>query len=100
ERYAKLVPGEPNPLDTKAEILMLAGKFELAEAAFREALTIAPDFAIAREGVAATMFHRDDWDGGLAELGQAVSDARGPEKAKLQGKLAWAYVACGKDKEA
>ena len=100
ERYAELVPGEPNPLDTKAEILLLAGKLEQAEAAFREAVKMAPDFAIAREGVAATMFHRDNWEGGLAELRAAVDAAAGPERAKLQHKLGWAYLASGKDKEA
>lgn len=101
ERYAELVPGEPNPLDTKAEILMLAGKFEKSEATFREALKIAPDFAIAHEGIAATKFHRDDWDGGIAELQEAVSAAKNaPERAEIQSKLAWACVAAGKDKAA
>lgn len=101
ERYADLVPGEPNPLDTKAEILMMAGEFEKSEATFREALKIAPDFAIAHEGIAATRFHRDDWDGGLAEMQKAVSAATSaPERAEAQSKLAWACVAAGKDKAA
>jgi tetratricopeptide (TPR) repeat protein len=101
ERYAELVPGEANPLDTKAEILMLAGKFDEAEATFRAALKVAPDFAIAHEGVAATKFHRDDWAGGLAELRAAVSAAKSAaERAKFQNKLAWACVAAGKDKDA
>ena len=100
-KYAEMSPGEPNPLDSKGEMLLMAGKFAESEAAFQEALRLADDFAIAHEGIAATKFYRGDWAGGIAELKLATKKAtRAIDRADLENKLAWALIAAGKKAEA
>jgi serine/threonine protein kinase/tetratricopeptide (TPR) repeat protein len=44
ERYAALNPGDANPLDSMGELYMLMGRLDLAEAKYREALAMKPDF--------------------------------------------------------
>ena len=100
-KYAAMSPGEPNPLDSKGEILLMAGKFAESEAAFAEALKLSETFAIAHEGIAATKFYRGDWEGGIAELRKGTKKAvRAIDRHELQNKLAWALTAAGKQAEA
>lgn len=44
DRYIELEPGQPNPLDSKGEILEYAGRHAEARAQYREALRLRPDF--------------------------------------------------------
>ncbi len=44
DKYVALEPDEPNPLDSRGEILELAGRTEEARAAFGRALALRPDF--------------------------------------------------------
>ncbi|HET7441155.1 MAG TPA: tetratricopeptide repeat protein, partial [Terriglobales bacterium] len=44
DRYQALRPGDPNPLDTRGDILYMAGRYDEASAAYRKALEIKPDF--------------------------------------------------------
>jgi eukaryotic-like serine/threonine-protein kinase len=44
DRYQALRPGDPNPWDTRGDILYLAGRYDEASAAYRKALEIKPDF--------------------------------------------------------
>ncbi|MEE9610360.1 MAG: tetratricopeptide repeat protein, partial [Desulfatiglandales bacterium] len=44
EKYQELAPNEPNPYDSKGEILMMAGRLEEAEVALKTALDIWPEF--------------------------------------------------------
>lgn len=50
-RYVELVPNEPNPLDSYAELLLEAGDYEASLDKYRQALAIAPGFAASRVGV-------------------------------------------------
>jgi len=44
ERYAALSPGDANPLDSMGETYIRMGRLDAAEAKFREALDLKPDF--------------------------------------------------------
>jgi serine/threonine protein kinase/tetratricopeptide (TPR) repeat protein len=44
DRYAALRPGDPNPPDSRGDILYLAGRDDEATAAYRKAIEIKPDF--------------------------------------------------------
>ncbi len=44
DRYLELLPGEPNPYDTKGDILMAFGEVDSAVACYRKAVTLRPDF--------------------------------------------------------
>jgi tetratricopeptide (TPR) repeat protein len=92
--YVRLLPQEPNPQDSLGEGLMAAGRFEEAEAAFRKALDLSPEFWNAHEGMALTKFYRGDWAGGRDALMQAKAAAlRVGDKVSVDDELAAAAVA-------
>lgn len=45
DAYSAIRPGDPNPLDTRGDILFMAGRDDEAVAAFRKVLELKPDFA-------------------------------------------------------
>lgn len=51
KRYIALVPGEPNPYDSYAELLMKTGRFEDSIANYRKALSIDDGFAPSYVGI-------------------------------------------------
>jgi tetratricopeptide (TPR) repeat protein len=53
-KYAAALPGDPNPEDSYAEILRLAGRFEPSIEHYRAALTIDPKFYSSQFGIADT----------------------------------------------
>jgi eukaryotic-like serine/threonine-protein kinase len=44
DRYQALRPGDPNPFDTRGDILYIAGRYDEASAAYRKALEVKPEF--------------------------------------------------------
>ena len=54
KRYAQVIPNEPNPQDSYAEILRLAGHYEDALTHYQEALKIMPSFASSQQGLGDT----------------------------------------------
>ncbi len=92
-KYAELKPEQPNPHDSLGEILMMSGRFDEAEAAFRRALSVSPSFTIAWEGVGLTYVYRGKWAEaidalerarvGATDIGQRVRVARGIAFAHL-----------------
>lgn len=44
DRYMAIRPGDPNPLDTRGDILYMAGRDDEAVAAYRKAVELKPDF--------------------------------------------------------
>jgi tetratricopeptide (TPR) repeat protein len=54
KQYAQVIPNEPNPQDSYAEILRLAGHYEDALTHYQEALKIMPSFASSQQGLGDT----------------------------------------------
>ncbi|MEE9207653.1 MAG: tetratricopeptide repeat protein [Gemmatimonadota bacterium] len=67
-RYVELEPGEPNPLDSKGEILEQANRFEEAREAYRAALEIRPDFTFSLDHLARTYVKEGRFADGRREL--------------------------------
>ncbi len=59
QRYVKLLPKEPNPEDSYAEILRMAGRFDEALVHYRAALAIDPEFIGSMLGIADTLAFQD-----------------------------------------
>jgi tetratricopeptide (TPR) repeat protein len=57
----ELLPWQPNPQDTLAEILLMAGRFDEAESAFVRAVGINPEFTIAWQGIGLARAYRGDY---------------------------------------
>jgi len=67
KRYAELIPNEPNPQDSYAEILRLAGKYDDALTRYREALKLLPTFSSSQQGLGDTYALMGDQERARAE---------------------------------
>ena len=79
-RYAEIEPDQPNPWDSKGEILEMAGDFEGARVAFRKAIEVDPSFYRSYDHLIRTYLNQDDGSGARGELVELVS-SRDPEGA-------------------
>ncbi|MDX1394122.1 MAG: hypothetical protein R3195_07020 [Gemmatimonadota bacterium] len=68
ETYVRLEPGEPNPLDSRGEVLEQMGLHDRARESFRQALDLDPTFTIALRHLVASHLGQDDVPGALEEL--------------------------------
>jgi Flp pilus assembly protein TadD len=76
--YANALPQEPNAQDSLGEALLAAGKFKEAEAAFRKALDLSPQFFPAWDGIAYTRYFAGDAAGALDALTKEKAAATRP----------------------
>jgi len=52
KKYIELVPGDPNPYDSYAELLMKTGRFDESVAQYQKALSVDSHFTASRVGIA------------------------------------------------
>ena len=76
ERYVTLLPKEPNPQDSYAEILRMAGKFDAALDHYRAALKIDPVFVSSQLGLGDTYALMGDEAQARAEYDKAIAAAQ------------------------
>jgi tetratricopeptide (TPR) repeat protein len=74
-QYVALLPHEPNPEDSYAEILQMSGRFEEAIVHYRAALAIDPKFVSSQAGIAATYSLMGDQKRAREEYGSAIQKA-------------------------
>jgi tetratricopeptide (TPR) repeat protein len=72
ERYIKVLPKEPNPQDSYAEILRMSGKFDAALQHYRAALKMDPKFHSSQLGLGDTYALMGDQVRARAEYAKAV----------------------------
>lgn len=77
EKYTTVLPNEPNPQDSYAEIMRLAGYFQGALLHYREALKIDANFYQAQVGIADTYTLMGDQESARAEFKKAIEAAPG-----------------------
>lgn len=75
EKYTAVLPNEPNPQDSYAEIMRMAGYFQGALLHYREALKIDPKFYQAQVGIADTYTLMGDQESARAEFKKAIEAA-------------------------
>jgi tetratricopeptide (TPR) repeat protein len=75
KRYTELVPNEPNPQDTFAEISRMAGRFEDALTHYRMSLKIDPTFHESQLGLGDTYALMGDQNKARAEYAKAIATA-------------------------
>jgi tetratricopeptide (TPR) repeat protein len=80
QSYIALIPDEPNPYDSYAELLMKMGRFDDSIAAFGKALEVNPTFVNAYVGIANNQIFKGEGAAARATLGElrekATSDAQ------------------------
>jgi len=84
ERYAALSPGDANPIDSTGELYVRMGQLDLAEAKYREALEMKPDFFGTCSSLSYVASLREDYAEAYRWLDE--SDRRSPTpSARIQG---------------
>ncbi len=76
QHYVALVPDEPNPYDSYAELLMKMGRFDESIARYREALERNPNFVASYVGIALDQTLLDNGNAARATLAELEAKAR------------------------
>jgi len=92
DRYAALLPKEPNPQDSYGEILRMAGKFDVALEHYRAALAIDASFNTSQAGLGDTYALMGDQKRARAEYDKAIGNE--PDQAnrfdyRVQKAITW-----------
>ncbi len=85
KKYVELIPNDPNPYDSYAELLLKMGRFDDSVAQYRKALSIDPHFAASQFGISADLMYTGKSGEATAEL-QKMAD-----QARNDGELRTAY---------
>ncbi|HWN08491.1 MAG TPA: tetratricopeptide repeat protein [Pyrinomonadaceae bacterium] len=79
KKYIDLIPKDPNPYDSYAELLLKIGRFDESIAQYKKALEIDPNFINSHQGIASALMYQGKHDEAAAEMekisGKARSDA-------------------------
>jgi tetratricopeptide (TPR) repeat protein len=67
KKYIELVPNDPNPYDSYAELLMKTGRFDESIAQYRKALSIDPHFVGSHAGITGDLIFQGKYGQALAE---------------------------------
>lgn len=78
QRYAELLPDQPNPHDSLGEVLRFSGDDEGSIVEYRKALKISPTFYTSQLGVGETLTLMGKYDEARAEMDKAVAMAPTP----------------------
>jgi tetratricopeptide (TPR) repeat protein len=89
QHYIEVLPGEPNPQDSYAEILRMAGRFNEAIEHYQAALAIDPNFGESLLGLADTYALTEEEDKARAQYQVAIDHAYTKAYA-VMWKLRWA----------
>jgi tetratricopeptide (TPR) repeat protein len=76
EKYIQLIPDDPNPYDSYAELLMKMGKFDDSIASYKKALAIDPNFVASLVGIGNDQMFLGKGDDARKTFGQLLQRAR------------------------
>jgi len=76
KKYIELIPNDPNPYDSHAELLLKMGKFDESITQYRKALSIDANFIPSHNGIAADLMYMGKPDEATAELESITKKAR------------------------
>ncbi|HKP37757.1 MAG TPA: tetratricopeptide repeat protein [Pyrinomonadaceae bacterium] len=79
KKYIELIPNDPNPYDSYAELLLKMGKFDESITQYRKSLAIDQNFINAHQGIGMALLYKGNANDAAAEIqkiaGKARSDA-------------------------
>ena len=102
KKYIELIPDDPNPYDSYAELLMKMGKYDKSIAMYEKALAVNPAFRISHIGVATNLCFKDEYEAARERLRTQMFETApddGVRRAALSA-IALTYVYEGQYEEA
>lgn len=76
KKYIQLIPDDPNPYDSYAELLMKMGRFDESIGQYRKALEVNPQFSPSYTGIASNLMFQGKYDASRAEAKKLYEKAR------------------------
>jgi tetratricopeptide (TPR) repeat protein len=76
KQYIVLIPNDPNPYDSYAELLLKIGRFDESIAQYRKAVSIDQNFVNSHFGIASALMYQDKSVAAIAELDKIMAKAR------------------------
>ena len=76
KKYIELIPGDPNPYDSYAELLMKTGRFDESIAQYQKALSVDPHFTPSQIGIATNLMLQGKHADGAKEMDALYQAAR------------------------
>jgi len=76
KKYVQLIPNDPNPYDSYAELLLKMGKFDDSIGQYRKALSVDSRFVPSHFGIAADLMYMGKADAASTELQTMAAQAR------------------------
>src|SRR5437870_6559954 len=76
KKYIELIPNDPNPYDSYAELLLKMGRFDDSITQYRNALAKDQNFINAHQGIAAALLYKGNAAEAAAELQKITDKAR------------------------
>lgn len=89
KKYIQLIPNDPNPYDSYAELLLKMGRFDEAITQYNKALAIDSNFVNSHFGIAAALAYQEKGTEAQAELQKMMQKARsdGERRTALFGQM-------------
>ncbi|MEP6719540.1 MAG: tetratricopeptide repeat protein, partial [bacterium] len=76
KQYIVLIPNDPNPYDSYAELLLKMGRFNESIVQYRKAVTIDRNFVNSHFGIASALMYQNKSAAAIAELDKILTKAR------------------------
>lgn len=76
KKYIELIPNDPNPYDSYAELLLKMGRFDESITQYRKALAIDANFINSHQGIGAALMYQGKPDEAAAEIQKITDKAR------------------------
>src|SRR6185295_7775359 len=88
KKYIVLIPNDPNPYDSYAELLLKIGRFDESIAQYRKAVVIDPNFVNSHFGIASALMYQGKAAAAISELDKITTKARsdGERRTAMFGK--------------
>jgi tetratricopeptide (TPR) repeat protein len=83
QKYIELIPKDPNPYDSYAELLLKEGKFDDSIVQYRKALAIDPNFLASHQGIAMDLLYSGKAAQALAEIDNITKKARNDGERRI-----------------
>lgn len=82
-KYIELIPNDPNPYDSYAELLLKMGRFDQSIEQYRKALAVDGNFMASHAGIAAALTYEGKPADAAAELQQVTEKARNDGERRI-----------------
>ncbi len=100
QKYAFLAPDLANPHDSLGDVLAVMGRYEEAEAEFRTAVAMQPDFYTSLINLGKTYLSRGQLKRGLDILEKVRLEVSGSDlEKKVDGEIVMTFISAGLDQE-